>query len=145
MALAQIFLSVFTELNIKFLRWSSFQCIPRSFFFFFLNTFTTPWRQDDLNVSREYFILGSLHCPKKEAMASGCRTLSSRSSTVTHHSKPFIFVSTEYAGLFPFLYFLRVWLCLLLPQSPQGFFFFSVFQQQWISYLALSTPPKDDG
>lgn len=38
---------------------------------------------------------------------------------------------------FPLLYFLRVWLCLLFPQSPQGFFVFSTFWQEWILYLAL--------
>lgn len=110
-ALAQALLSVFTELTSKF--------SGRNLFNIFLDSFLKLLQhyEDRMieSVFRDYSILDSPHCPKKEAMASGCKTLSSCSSTATHHSKPFITVSIGYIGLFLFLHFLRVWLSLLLP------------------------------
>lgn len=126
MVLAQVLLSAFTEFTSKFPGGAPFNVFPDP------PSITSQHHGDRVikSVFREYSILRSPYRPKKEAMTSGCKTLSSRSSTATHNSKPFITVSTGYTQLFPFLHFLRVWLCLLLPQSPQDCFVFPAFQQE---------------
>jgi hypothetical protein len=122
--------SVFAELTSKFSGRTLVNVFLDPFFSYFHNILKTEW----LKVYSGNTLFKIFHlCPKKEAMASGYKTLSSWSSTVTHHSKHLLLCLSCTQALFLFFISYESGSASYFPKVFQTFF--SAFQQ-WVSYLA---------
>lgn len=95
----------------------------------------------------EHSILDSPPLSKEKAMTSGCKTLSSGSSTVIHNSKPFITVSTGCTN-FP-LFPKSLALPLTSPKPPRLLCLFCISTRMNLLSAfespRLPSPQKNDG